>query len=57
MQTINGFHTNETIYKPNILAEKVKSSKTTESANTAVLAGRISVTKLHKETKDAFSGE
>lgn len=57
MQTISGFYTNETIYKPTILAEKEESNITAESENYAVLAGKISVSKLHKQTKDSFSGE
>lgn len=56
MQTINGFYVNETISKPNILAAKLETKVIKENADQAQLAGRFSVSKLHKETKDLFSG-
>lgn len=39
------------------LAAEIAASMTTEHADYAVLAARISVSNLHKETKKSFSGK
>lgn len=56
-QVINGLYTGVTTQELDTLAAETAASMTTEHADYAVLAARISVSNLHKETKKLFSGE
>lgn len=53
---INGLYTGVTTQELDTLASEIAASMTTEHADYAVLAARISVSNLHKESKKLFSG-
>lgn len=57
LQVINGLYTGVTTQELDTLAAETAATMTTEHADYAVLAARISVSNLHKETKKSFSGE
>lgn len=57
LQVINGLYTGVTTQELDTLAAETAASMTTEHADYAVLAARISVSNLHKETKKLFSGK
>lgn len=54
---INGLYTGVTTQELDTLAAETAATMTTEHADYAVLAARISVSNLHKETKKQFSGK
>lgn len=56
LQVINGLYTGVTTQELDTLAAETAATMTTEHADYAVLAARISVSNLHKETKKSFSG-
>lgn len=56
MQVINGLYTGVTTQELDTLAAETAATMTTEHADYAVLAARISCSNLHKETKKSFSG-
>lgn len=53
---INGLYTGVTTQELDTLAAETAATMTTEHADYAVLAARISVSNLHKETKKSFTG-
>ncbi|XP_031627678.1 ribonucleoside-diphosphate reductase large subunit-like [Contarinia nasturtii] len=55
LQVINGLYTGVSTQELDTLAAETAASMTTEHADYAVLAARISVSNLHKETKKSFS--
>lgn len=57
LQVINGLYTGVTTQELDTLAAETAAAMTTEHADYAVLAARISVSNLHKETKKTFSGK
>lgn len=54
---INGLYTGVTTQELDTLAAETAATMTTDHADYAVLAARITVSNLHKETKKLFSGE
>lgn len=56
LQVINGLYTGVSTQELDTLAAETAATMTTEHADYAVLAARISVSNLHKETKKSFSG-
>lgn len=56
MQVINGLYTGVTTQELDTLAAETAATMTTDHADYAVLAARIAVSNLHKETKKQFSG-
>lgn len=56
LQVINGLYTGVTTQELDTLAAETAATMTTEHADYAVLAARISVSNLHKETKKSFLG-
>lgn len=56
-QVINGIYNGVTTQELDTLAAETAATMTTEHADYAVLAARISVSNLHKETKKLFSGK
>lgn len=57
MQVINGLYNGVTTQELDTLAAETAATMTTEHADYAALAARISVSNLHKETKKQFTGE
>lgn len=53
---INGLYTGVTTQELDTLAAETAATMTTDHADYAVLAARITVSNLHKETKKSFSG-
>lgn len=56
-QVINGLYEGVPTQELNTLIAETAASMTTEHPDNAILAARISVFNLHKETKNSFSGE
>lgn len=56
-QVINGLYEGVTTQELDTLIAETAASMTTEHSDYAILAARISVSNLHKETKNSFSGE
>lgn len=54
---INGLYEGVTTQDLNTLVAETAASMTTEHPDYAIVAARISVSNLHKETKNSFSGE
>lgn len=57
LQVINGLYTGVTTQELDNLAAETAATMTTDHADYAVLAARIAVSNLHKETKKQFSGK
>ncbi|XP_055305625.1 ribonucleoside-diphosphate reductase large subunit-like [Sitodiplosis mosellana] len=55
LQVINGLYTGVTTQELDTLAAETAATMTTDHADYAVLAARITVSNLHKETKKSFS--
>lgn len=56
LQVVNGLYTGVTTQELDTLAAETAATMTTDHADYAVLAARIAVSNLHKETKKLFSG-
>lgn len=56
-KVINGLFCGVTTQELDNLAAETAATLTTKHADYAILAARIAVSNLHKETKKAFSGE
>lgn len=56
-QVINGLYPGVTTQELDTLAAETAATMTTDHADYAVLAARIAVSNLHKETKKLFSGK
>lgn len=57
MKVINGVYAGVTTSELDTLAAETAASMTTKHPDYAVLAARIAVSNLHKETKKCFSGK
>lgn len=57
LQVIKGLYTGVTTQELDTLAAETAATMTTDHADYAVLAARISISNLHKETKKSFSGK
>lgn len=57
LKVINGLYTGVTTQELDNLAAETAATLTTEHADYAILAARLAVSNLHKETKKHFSGE
>ena len=57
MKVINGVYTGVTTSELDNLAAETAASMTTRHPDYAILAARIAVSNLHKETKKCFSGK
>ena len=57
LQAINGLYSGVTTQQLDNLAAEIAATMTTDHADYAILAARIVVSNLHKETKKKFSGE
>lgn len=57
LKVINGLFCGVTTQELDNLAAETAAALTTNHADYAILAARIAVSNLHKETKKAFSGE
>lgn len=57
LQVVNGLYTGVTTQELDTLAAETAATMTTDHADYAVLAARIAVSNLHKETKKLFSGK
>lgn len=56
LQVINGLYSGVTTQELDNLAAETAATMTTDHADYAVLAARLVVSNLHKETKKQFSG-
>ena len=56
MKVINGLYPGVTTVELDNLAAETAATMTTKHPDYAILAARIAVSNLHKETKKAFSG-
>lgn len=56
-QVIKGLYDGATTVEVNTLTAETAATMTTEHSDYALLAGRVSVLSLHKETKNQFSGK
>lgn len=56
LKVISGLYSGVTTQELDSLAAEIAASMTTDHADYAILAARISVSNLHKETKKQFSG-
>lgn len=54
---INGLYSGVTTQELDNLAAETAATMTTDHADYAILAARLAVSNLHKETKKSFSGE
>lgn len=57
MKVISGVYSGVTTVELDTLAAETAASLTTKHPDYAILAARIAVSNLHKETKKLFSGE
>ena len=57
MKVIKGIYPGVTTVELDTLAAEIAASMTTKHPDYAILAARIEVSNLHKETKKTFSGE
>lgn len=57
MKVINGIYPGVTTVELDTLAAETAATMTTKHPDYAVLAARIAVSNLHKETKKTFSGK
>lgn len=57
MKVIAGLYSGVTTQELDNLAAETAASMTTDHADYAILAARISISNLHKETKKQFSGK
>lgn len=57
LQVINGLYSGVTTQELDNLAAETAATMTTDHADYAVLAARLAVSNLHKETKKQFSGK
>lgn len=56
-QVVKGLYNGATTQEVNTLAAETAATMTTEHSDYALLAGRLCVLILHKETKNRFSGK
>lgn len=57
MKVIQGLYSGVTTVELDTLAAEITATLTTKHPDYAILAARIAVSNLHKETKKVFSGE
>lgn len=57
MKVINGLYPGVTTVELDTLAAETAATMTTDHPDYAILAARIAVSNLHKETKKQFSGK
>ena len=57
MKVIQGLYSGVTTIELDTLAAEITATLTTKHPDYAILAARIAVSNLHKETKKVFSGE
>ena len=57
MKVISGLYAGVTTVELDNLAAEIAATLTTKHPDHAVLAARIAISNLHKETKKSFSGE
>ena len=57
MKVIQGLYNGVTTVELDTLAAEISATLTTKYPDYAILAARIAVSNLHKETKKVFSGE
>ena len=57
MKCINGLYSGVTTQELDNLAAEIAATMATKHPDYAILAARISVSNLHKETKKTFSGK
>ena len=57
MKVIQGLYSGVTTIELDTLAAEIAATLTTKHPDYAILAARIAVSNLHKETKKVFSGE
>jgi hypothetical protein len=56
MKVVNGLYAGVTTVELDNLAAETAATMTTKHPDYAILAARIAVSNLHKETKNTFSG-
>jgi hypothetical protein len=57
MKVVNGLYAGVTTVELDNLAAETAATMTTKHPDYAILAARIAVSNLHKETRKTFSGE
>jgi hypothetical protein len=57
MKVVNGLYAGVTTVELDNLAAETAATMTTKHPDYAILAARIAVSNLHKETKKSFSGK
>lgn len=57
LKVINGLYAGVTTVELDTLAAETAACMTTDHPDYAILAARIAISNLHKETKKQFSGE